>query len=75
VAWPSLEAFGGERGQADFLGNLTTRLTLEQGIELRLLSWSWLHDLGADDHTGLLSWDGSEKVAYNVWKGMAYSPE
>jgi hypothetical protein len=75
TAWPSVEAFGGEQGQADFLGNLTTRLTMEQGIELRLLAWSWLHDLGADEHTGLLSWDGSEKAAYQVWRGLASSAE
>jgi hypothetical protein len=30
--WPSLDTFGGENGQADFLETVLTRLTTEQGI-------------------------------------------
>jgi len=44
VAWSSLEAFGGEAGQALFLEQLVGRLTVDQGVELRLLMWSWLTD-------------------------------
>jgi hypothetical protein len=53
----SLEAFGGEEGQADFLEQLVGRLTADQGVELRLLMWSWLTDLGEGDTTGLIRWD------------------
>ncbi len=68
VAWPSLEAFGGQQGQADFLNELRGRLTKERGVELRLLGWSWLHDLDDNDHTGLIRKDGTAKLAYGVWK-------
>ncbi len=73
VVWSSLEAFGGEEGQADFLDQLTGRLTTERGIELHLLCWSWLHDLGEEDSTGLISWDGTEKAAYDVWMALSTS--
>lgn len=52
-----MEAFGGEEGQADFLEQLVGRLTADQGVELRLLMWSWLTDLGEGDTTGLIRWD------------------
>ncbi len=67
IAWSSMEAFGGEQGQADFLGEVTGRLTVDQGIELQLISWSWLHDLGEDEHSGLIKMDGTEKEAYKAW--------
>jgi len=71
AAWPSLEAFGGEPGQADFLAELCGRLTQDNGVELRLLGWSWLHDLDDNDYTGLIGNDGTVKLAYNVWKGIS----
>ena len=67
VVWPSLEAFGGEAGQALFVEQLVGRLTVDQGVDLRLLMWSWLTDLGEGDATGLIGWDGREKMAYEVW--------
>lgn len=33
VCWPSIDAFGGERGQADFIIEVSGRLTREQGGE------------------------------------------
>ena len=71
VAWPSLEAFGGEQSQADFLRELCGRLTHDNGAELRLLGWPWLHDLDDNDYTGLIRKDGTVKLAYGVWKGIS----
>ncbi|MES0326499.1 MAG: hypothetical protein ABUK18_11565, partial [Candidatus Bathyarchaeia archaeon] len=71
VSWSSLEAFGGEEGQAGFLEQLVGRLTVEQDIELRLLMWSWLTDLGEEDTTGLIGWDGRQKRAYESWLSIS----
>jgi hypothetical protein len=71
VAWPSLEAFGGEPGQADFLRDLCGRLTRDRGVDLRLLGWPWLHDLDDNDSTGLIGKDGTPKLAYDVWKSIS----
>jgi hypothetical protein len=71
VAWPSLEAFGGEQGQADFLADLCGRLTRDQGADPHLLGWSWLHDLDDNDSIGLIRNDGTVKLAYNIWKGIS----
>ncbi|MGQ9588629.1 MAG: hypothetical protein ACUVT7_09665 [Thermoplasmata archaeon] len=71
LGWPSLDAFGGEQGQADFLADVVGRLTLEQGVELHMLAWAWLHDLDANDDVGLIEDGGTEKLAYSVWKGLS----
>ena len=71
LGWPSLEFFGGEQGQADFLKNVSSRLTVEQRINLHLLGWAWLHDLDENDTLGLIRRDGTEKIAYGVWKNMS----
>jgi len=71
VAWPSLEVFGGQQGQADFLKELCGRLTRDRGVNLRLLGWPWLHDLDANDYTGLIKKDGIPKLAYDVWKSIS----
>jgi hypothetical protein len=71
VTWSSLEAFGGEEGQADFLEQLVGRLTAKQNIELKLLMWSWLTDLGEYDTTGLIRWDGRQKMAYEIWLSIS----
>lgn len=68
IAWPSLDFFGGEQGQADFIPELTGRLTTGRGINLRLLGWPWLTDLDANDTIGLIRRDGTEKPAYQAWK-------
>lgn len=68
VAWASLDAFGGEKGQADFLRDICGRLTVDQGINLLFVGWPWLCDLAETDFTGLVYRDGTEKVAYTVWK-------
>lgn len=70
VAWASLDAFGGEKGQADFLRDLCGRLTIDQGINLLFVGWSWLCDLAETDSTGLVYPDGTEKQAYTVWKEL-----
>ncbi len=73
LGWPSVDAFGGEEAQAAFLTHITTRLTKDQGVRLHLLCWAWLHDLNEDDHTGLIKRDGTEKLAYQVWKNVSSS--
>jgi hypothetical protein len=71
LAWPSMSAFGGEQGQADFLSEIAERLTVEQGIDLHLLAWSWLHDLTEEDSTGLIRRDGVKKLAYGSWRSLS----
>ena len=71
LGWPSLDAFGGQQGQADFLTDVAGRLTKEQGVEMHMLAWAWLHDLNAEDETGLIQHDGAEKLAYSVWKALS----
>ena len=62
LGWSSLPDFGGEEGQAEFLRNVTGRLTKGQGLDLHLLGWWSLCDLeGAPHRSGLLSNDGRER--------------
>jgi hypothetical protein len=70
IAWPSLEDFGGEQGQADFITYITSRLTVDNGIDLHILGWAWLHDINKNDYTGLKKTDGSEKLAFEIWKNL-----
>lgn len=73
LGWPSIDAFGGEQAQADFITEVIGRLTKEQGINLHLFGWAWLHDLDENDHIGLIKRDGAEKLAYEVWKNISRS--
>ena len=50
LGWAALDAFGGEQAQADFINQAATRLTREQGIDLKLFGWAWLHGRGDNDH-------------------------
>ena len=68
LSWIVHESFGGEKGQADFLRYMVGRLTIDQGIDLKLLGWAWLHDLPGGDSTGLITYSGKEREAYTVWK-------
>ncbi|MGQ9787955.1 MAG: hypothetical protein ACUVQM_01375 [Candidatus Hadarchaeaceae archaeon] len=70
LGWPSIDAFGGEQGQADFIIKVLDSLTKEQGINLQLLGWAWLHDLDENDYLGIIKRDGTEKLAYSVWKNL-----
>jgi hypothetical protein len=71
LSWPSIEAFGGEQGQSEFLVQAAGRLTTEQGIKLHLLGWAWLHDLENGQGIGLIERDGSEKLVYSTWKTIS----
>ena len=71
LGWPSMPAFGDEKGQADFMLQAASRLTIGQEVELHLFGWSWLYDLDENDYVGLKKRDGSEKLAYQVWKNLA----
>ena len=71
LGWPSIEFFGGEKSQADFLYNVSTILTIDQDINLHLFGYSWLHDLDENDDTGLIEKDGTEKQGYIAWKAIS----
>ncbi|MEM3466962.1 MAG: hypothetical protein QW566_10870 [Candidatus Jordarchaeales archaeon] len=71
LGWPSIDVFGGEQAQADFLTQVVGRLTREQGINLHMLGWAWLHDLDEKDSIGLVKRNGEEKLAYGVWKNIS----
>lgn len=71
LGWPARVEFGGEQGQADFLTLAAGALTRGRGIPLHLLGWAWLHDQDANDYIGLILRNGTEKLAYGVWKTLS----
>ena len=73
LVWSSLEFFGGEQGQADFLLNVSSHLTIEQGIDLHLFGYAWLHDLSETTSIGLIKSDGTEKIGYQAWREISIS--
>jgi len=70
-----MDAFGGEQSQADFIIEVSGCLTRKQGMNLYLFGWAWLCDLDENDHIGLIKRDGTEKLAYKVWKDLSSSNE
>lgn len=73
IGWSSLDVFGGEQGQYDFLINLSTILTKDQHIDLHLFGYIWLHDQSGGDTTGLITQSGNEKLGYLAWKEISAS--
>ncbi|MGB9595870.1 MAG: hypothetical protein ACPL7B_06270 [Candidatus Poribacteria bacterium] len=71
VAWASFDALGGEQAQADFIVQVTGRLTRSRGLNLHLFGWPWLHDLNDNDAVGLIKTDGTEKLGYAIWKSIS----
>jgi len=71
AGWPALDALGGPEAQAAFLMDLTGRLTRDQGVDVRLLGWPWLHDLDPGDTMGLIQRNGTPRPAYQVWAELA----
>ncbi len=71
VGWSSMEAFGGEEAQAEFIEEIATRLTVEQGLKFFLFGWPWLHDVSENDTIGLIKYDGTEKMGYQYWKKLS----
>lgn len=73
LAWPSISAFGGEASQADFVAEMAGRLTRDQGLELELFSWWFLHDATTVDPlaTGLITSDGTPRLAYEAWQVLS----
>ncbi|MFE3845784.1 hypothetical protein ACFL1L_02855 [Thermoplasmatota archaeon] len=67
IGWPTYELAGGEKAQYDFLINLSSTLTIDQGIPLHLFMYCWLHDIEGGDTNGLINRDGNEKMGYNAW--------
>jgi hypothetical protein len=72
LGWSANDYFGGEQGQARFLTLVASNLTRGQRINLRMLCWAWLHDLSQTDQVGLIKLDGTERMAYQVWKTLAH---
>jgi hypothetical protein len=73
IGWPTRSEFGGEQAQLDFLYNLSKGLTIDQGVQLHMLGYCWLHDVSEDDTTGLIRYDGTEKKGYQAWKSISSS--
>jgi hypothetical protein len=71
LGWPIHTAFGLEEGQADFLKDAVGRLTVDQGLDLELVGWNWLHDLGPGDTSGLAYRNGTKKLAYDVFSSIS----
>lgn len=71
IGWPTYDLAGGEQAQYDFLVNLSSKLTINQGISLHMFMYCWLHDLEGGDTTGLIGRNGVEKLGYNAWKQIS----
>jgi hypothetical protein len=71
LAWVVNSFFGGEQGQADFINDLSSRLTVDQGLDLHLFGWFVLHDLAAGNPVGLISLGGTERISYQTWKTLS----
>ena len=71
VGWPSIDDFGGEQAQANFISQASGHLTKNCGVNLELFGWAWMHDLNENDHLGLIRRDGTEKLAYEMWKNLS----
>ena len=54
IGWPSYDLAGGEKGQYNFLINISDHLTTKQGISLHIFMYCWLHDLEQTDTNGLI---------------------
>lgn len=67
IGWPTYEQAGGGEAQYDFIINLSTSLTINQGIPMHLFMYCWLHDLEGGDTTGLIKRNGIKKIGYNAW--------
>jgi hypothetical protein len=48
-----------------------SRLTLDQGVDFKLLMWSWLNDMSPDDTIGLIGMDGTLKASQEAWTTIA----
>ena len=67
ISWSSLEVFGGEVGQSEFLGDVVGRLTLNKSVDLKLLMWNWLTDISDVTQSGMVYPDGTEKMVHDLW--------
>jgi len=71
MGWSTMEAFGGESAQAQFLADVVGRLSAGQFLQLHLLGWWSLFDLEGDAHgTGLIATDGRKKPAFTLWESL-----
>ncbi len=70
-AWPALPEFGGQAAQAAMVWAGSGRLTRSQGLDLFFFMWPWMHDLDAEDETGLRRRDGTAKLVWQDWRRLA----
>ncbi|TET38473.1 MAG: hypothetical protein E3J72_03010 [Planctomycetota bacterium] len=73
ACWTSLAPFGGEQGQADFINEVVTRLTVDQSLYFQFFGWPWLHNLDDVVGAGLIMKDGTEKLGWLAWQALAGS--
>lgn len=71
LGWSSLDDFGGEQAQFDFLMNLTCNLMENDQVNLLFFSYIWLHDQNENDTIGLITSEGREKQGYDAWKQIS----
>ena len=74
LAWSANPYFGGEKGQAQFLTLATGNLTTGRGVDLRIVCWDWSRDLAPTDQTGLVSYNGTERMVFQVWVSLLHKP-
>jgi hypothetical protein len=73
LGWPAMPELGGEQAQSDFLLEVSSNLTIDQGIDLLFFGYCWLYDLVENDTTGLISFNEVEKLGYQTWKQISNS--
>ena len=70
LGWAASDEFGGESDQADFLMRVSTKLTIDQGIDLKLLGWAWLHSIDEADAVGLIKRNGDNRLVHVAWLNL-----
>ncbi|MBE0481484.1 MAG: hypothetical protein IBX68_10965 [Dehalococcoidia bacterium] len=64
-------AFRRRAGAGRFLEGCGHPFTVDQGLELEMLGWCWLHALDENDYVALIKRDGTERAAFAVWRELA----
>ncbi|MBN1389074.1 MAG: tandem-95 repeat protein [Candidatus Thermoplasmatota archaeon] len=67
ISWTSHTDNGGEEEQANFIRNATSRLTIDQGLDMEIIGWTRLHDPAPGEMTGLMDQEGTAKKALAAW--------
>lgn len=70
LCWTSIAFFGGQQGQVDFLNAVIGRLTTGRSLSLEFIGWPWMHDLDANDESGMLEFSGTAKAVWTTWSNL-----